>query len=62
MSEPAADNLESPLSDLYQISRVIAETASDAIITIDENSTIFLLTAPPSKSLDIPKPNSWVNP
>ncbi|MDX6385574.1 MAG: hypothetical protein QOK48_3147 [Blastocatellia bacterium] len=40
MSEPAADNLQSPLTDLYKISRVIADTASDAIITIDESSTI----------------------
>ncbi|HMJ24785.1 MAG TPA: PAS domain S-box protein, partial [Pyrinomonadaceae bacterium] len=42
MNEPA-DNLEAPLSDLYQLSRVIADTASDAIITIDENSTIFFV-------------------
>jgi PAS domain S-box-containing protein len=40
MNEPAADNLEAPL-DLSQITRVITDTASDAIITIDEDSTIL---------------------
>jgi PAS domain S-box-containing protein len=43
MTEPAADNLEAPFSDLYQLTRVIADTASDAIITIDESSTIFFV-------------------
>src|SRR5947207_4495814 len=43
MDEPAADNLESSLGDLYQISRVIADTASDAIITIDETSTMIFV-------------------
>jgi len=41
MKEPAADNLEAPLNDQYQITRVIADTASDAIITIDEDSTML---------------------
>src|SRR5947207_588504 len=40
MDEPAADNLESSLGDLYQVSRVIAATASDAITTINEKSTM----------------------
>lgn len=43
MSEPAADNFQTPLSDLHNITRVIAETASDAIITIDENSTMLFV-------------------
>src|SRR6185436_15540205 len=43
MNEPAADNLDTPLSDLLQFSRVIADTASDAIITIDEHSTILFV-------------------
>src|SRR5438552_2990650 len=43
MNELAADNLETPLGDLYQISRVIADTASDAIITIDEESTMLFV-------------------
>ena len=43
MNESAADNLEAPLSDLYQLSRVIADTASDAIITIDEESTMLFV-------------------
>jgi PAS domain S-box-containing protein len=43
MSEPATDNLEAPRSDLYRITRVIADTASDAIITIDEHSTILFV-------------------
>lgn len=42
MSEPA-DKIESPPTDLYQLNRVIADTASDAIITIDEHSTIFFV-------------------
>src|SRR5467141_771028 len=41
MKEPAADNLEAPLNDQHQITRVIADTASDAIITIDEDSTML---------------------
>jgi len=36
-------NPNDPLSGLQQISRVIAETASDAIITIDEHSTILFV-------------------
>jgi len=43
MNDSAADNLDSPGSDLYQISRVIADTASDAIITIDEQSTMIFV-------------------
>jgi PAS domain S-box-containing protein len=43
MNESAADNLETPLSDLHQLTRVIADTASDAIITIDELSTIVFV-------------------
>src|SRR5258707_4376602 len=43
MNESAADNLEAPLSDVYQINRIIADTASDAIITIDENSTMLFI-------------------
>ncbi|MDX6406899.1 MAG: hypothetical protein QOH70_4354 [Blastocatellia bacterium] len=43
MNEPAADNLKSPLSDLYHTNRVIADTASDAIITIDDGSTMVFV-------------------
>src|SRR4030088_3594960 len=43
MNESAADNLEAPLSDVYQINRIIADTASDAIITIDEESTMLFV-------------------
>jgi PAS domain S-box-containing protein len=43
MNEPAADNLDAPLSDLHQFTRVIADTASDAIITIDEESTMLFV-------------------
>jgi len=43
MNESAADKLEAPLSDLDQLTRVIADTASDAIITIDELSTIVFV-------------------
>jgi PAS domain S-box-containing protein len=43
MNEPGADNLETPLGDLYRISRVIADTGSDAIITIDEESTMHFV-------------------
>lgn len=44
MKDPATDNLEAPLvAGLYHINRVIADTASDAIITIDEESTILFV-------------------
>jgi PAS domain S-box-containing protein len=43
MNESATDNLEAPLSDLHQFSRVIADTASDAIITINEDSTMLFV-------------------
>ena len=43
MTDSKADNLEAPLGDLYQISRVIADTVSDAIITIDEESTMLFI-------------------
>jgi len=39
------------LNSLTQISRVIAETASDGIITIDENSTILFANRATEKSL-----------
>ena len=42
MNESATDKLEAPLSDLDQLTRVIADNASDAIITIDELSTIVV--------------------
>jgi PAS domain S-box-containing protein len=43
MSESRAEKLEAPLSDLDQLTRVIANTASDAIITIDQESTIVFV-------------------
>ncbi len=43
MSDQTTDNHEALPGDLYQISRVIADTASDAIITIDEQSTMLFV-------------------
>jgi PAS domain S-box-containing protein len=43
MSDSTGNNPEEHARDLSQISRVIADTASDAIITIDENSTILFV-------------------
>lgn len=43
MSDSAAQNIESQLGDPYQITRVIADTASDAIITIDEQSVMLFV-------------------
>ena len=43
MNDSTADNLEAPQGDLYKISRVIADTVSDAIITIDEESTMLFV-------------------
>jgi PAS domain S-box-containing protein len=43
MSETPADNLDAPLSELHQFTRVIADTASDAIITIDDESTMLFV-------------------
>src|ERR1700738_1518421 len=49
MNDSAADNLESPLADLYQVTRIIADTASDAIITIDEGSIILFVNGAAEK-------------
>jgi PAS domain S-box-containing protein len=43
MTESSGHNLQNTPDDLYQITRVIADTASDAIITIDEQSTILFV-------------------
>src|ERR1700682_6326736 len=43
MNEPAADNLDAPLSDLLQFTRVIADNASDAIITIAQDRTMLFV-------------------
>src|ERR1700730_5752530 len=43
MNDPATDNLEAPPAGLYHINRVIADTASDAIITIDEESVMLFV-------------------
>src|SRR5882672_9112715 len=43
MNESATDKLEAPVGDLDQLTRVIADTASDAIITINELSTIVFV-------------------
>src|SRR5216684_6582222 len=43
MTESSGHNLQNPPDGLYQITRVIADTASDAIITIDEQSTILFV-------------------
>ena len=41
--EPIEKTVKSPPRDLHRISRTIADTASDAIITIDEHSTILFV-------------------
>jgi PAS domain S-box-containing protein len=41
MSEPAGEQRNISEVELHHLSRVIAETASDAILTIDEHSTIL---------------------
>jgi hypothetical protein len=43
MNDSTADNLEARPAGLYQITRVIADTASDAIITIDEATTMVFV-------------------
>lgn len=43
MNDSSTDNLEAPLAGSYNINRVIADTASDAIITIDEESTMLFV-------------------
>jgi PAS domain S-box-containing protein len=43
MTKSAADNFEASLGGLYQVDRVIADTASDAIITIDEESMMLFV-------------------
>jgi len=43
MSDSTANNLNVSPSESHQLTRVIAETASDAIITIDEASTILFV-------------------
>src|SRR5260370_1829480 len=43
MNESAMETLDTPLSDLHQFTGVIADTASDAIITIDEESTMLFV-------------------
>ena len=43
MKDSTTDTSENSLSNLHRISRVIADTASDAIITIDSQSTILFV-------------------
>ncbi len=43
MKDSSTDTPETSLRDLHRISRVIADTASDAIITIDSQSTILFV-------------------
>src|SRR5437870_6186025 len=43
MKDSTTDKSENSLSNLHRISRVIADTASDAIITIDSQSTILFV-------------------
>src|SRR3989442_5566497 len=43
MKDSTTDTPETSLRDLHRISRVIAETASDAIITIDSQSIILFV-------------------
>ena len=59
MNESAADKLEAPLSDLYRINRVIAETVSDAIITIDEESTMLFVNRAAEKIFGSLALNCW---
>src|SRR3984893_15302357 len=49
MNDPATDNLEAPPAGLYQVTRIIADTASDAIITIDEGSIILFVNGAAEK-------------
>src|ERR1700682_4875225 len=49
MNDSAADNLQFPLADLYQVTRVIADAAADAIITVDENSTMLFVNGAAEK-------------
>src|SRR5260370_39782944 len=43
MTDSATDNRDAAFGDLYQINRLIADTASDAIITIDQDSRILFV-------------------
>src|SRR2546422_4397861 len=43
MKDSTTDTPETSLRDLHRISRVIADTASDAIITIDSHSTMLFV-------------------
>jgi PAS domain S-box-containing protein len=43
MTDSATDNRDASIGDLYQINRLIADTASDAIITIDQDSRILFV-------------------
>src|SRR6267143_765563 len=43
MKDSSSDNSENSFSNLHRISRVIADTASDAIITIDSQSLIVFV-------------------
>lgn len=43
MNKAAANNSEAPLPDFYKSARIIADAASDAIITIDEQSTMLFV-------------------
>src|SRR5438552_7878714 len=43
MKDLTTDTAENSFSNLHRISRVIADTASDAIITIDSQSTIVFV-------------------
>ncbi|MFS8084807.1 MAG: GAF domain-containing protein, partial [Acidobacteriota bacterium] len=43
MTESSGHNPQNPPDDLYRITRVIADTASDAIISIDEQSTMLFV-------------------
>src|SRR5258706_1620245 len=49
MNESAAENLGASLSDLHRITRAIADTTSDAIITIDEAGRMLFVNCAAEK-------------